>query len=117
MIKRLGLNKKVITILDGESLLNDATALNVYRVALIAVSTGTFIWWKAGLQILLVAGLGILIGVVIGFLFVLVQKKMANNPVVETSFTLLSPFVSCLAAEQFQLSGELKLNIQVSKEE
>jgi CPA1 family monovalent cation:H+ antiporter len=107
MIKRLGLNKKVITILDGESLLNDATALIVYRFAVIAVSTGTFIFWKAGLQFLLVAGVGILIGVVIGFLFVLVQKKIENNPVVETSLTLLSPFVSYLAAEQFHMSGEL----------
>jgi CPA1 family monovalent cation:H+ antiporter len=107
MIKRLGLNKKVITILDGESLLNDATALIVYRFAVIAVSTGTFIFWKAGLQFLLVAGVGIFIGVVIGFLFVLVQKKIEDNPVVETSLTLLSPFVSYLAAEQFHMSGEL----------
>lgn len=107
MIKKLGLNKKVITILDGESLLNDATALIVYRFAVISVSTGTFIFWKAGLQFLLVAGAGILIGVLIGLLFVLVQKKIENNPVVETSLTLLSPFVSYLAAEQFHMSGEL----------
>jgi CPA1 family monovalent cation:H+ antiporter len=107
MIKRLGLNKKVITILEGESLLNDATALIVYRFAVIAVSTGTFIFWKAGLQFLLVASVGILIGVVIGFLFVLVHKKIEDNPVVETSLTLLSPFVSYLAAEQFHMSGEL----------
>ena len=107
IIKRLGLNKKVNTILEGESLLNDASALIIYRFAVMAVTTGTFIFWKAGVQFLLIAGVGILVGVVIGFLFVLVQKQIENNPVVETSLTLLSPFVSYLAAEQFHMSGEL----------
>lgn len=107
MIKKLSLNKKVITILEGESLLNDASALIVYRFAVIAVSTGTFVFWKAGLQFLLIAGVGISIGVVMGLLFVLIHKKIENNPVVETSLTLLSPFVSYLAAEQFHMSGEL----------
>jgi len=107
IIKGLGLNKKVITILEGESLVNDASALIAYRYAVAAVTTGTFVFWKAGLQFLLVAGTGILIGIVVGYLFVLAHKKIENNPVVETSLTLLSPFVSYLAAEQFHMSGVL----------
>src|SRR6478735_7991832 len=107
IIKGLGLNKKVITILEGESLVNDASALIAYRYAVAAVTTGTFIFWKAGLQFLLVAGVGILIGIVVGYLFVLAHKKIENNPVVETSLTLLSPYVSYLAAEQFHMSGVL----------
>jgi monovalent cation/hydrogen antiporter len=107
IIKGLGLNKKVITILEGESLVNDASALIAYRYAVTAVTTGTFIFWKAGLEFLLVAGVGILIGIIIGYLFVLAHKKIENNPVVETSLTLLSPFVSYLAAEQFHMSGVL----------
>jgi CPA1 family monovalent cation:H+ antiporter len=107
IIKGLGLNKKVVTILEGESLVNDASALIAYRYAVTAVTTGTFIFWKAGLEFLLVAGVGILIGIVIGYLFVLAHKKIENNPVVETSLTLLSPFVSYLAAEQFHMSGVL----------
>lgn len=107
IIKGLGLNKKVITILEGESLVNDASALIAYRYAVAAVTTGTFILWKAGLEFLLVAGVGILIGIVTGYLFVLAHKKIENNPVVETSLTLLSPFVSYLAAEQFHMSGVL----------
>jgi CPA1 family monovalent cation:H+ antiporter len=97
----------VITILEGESLVNDASALIAYRYAVAAVTTGTFIFWKAGLEFLLVAGVGILIGIVVGYLFVLAHKKIENNPVVETSLTLLSPFVSYLAAEQFHMSGVL----------
>jgi CPA1 family monovalent cation:H+ antiporter len=107
IIKGLGLNKKVITILEGESLVNDASALIAYRYAVTAVTTGTFIFWKAGLEFLLVAGVGILIGVATGYLFVLAHKKIENNAVVETSLTLLSPFVSYLAAEQFHMSGVL----------
>src|SRR5215204_6233731 len=107
IIKGLGLNKKVITILEGESLVNDASALIAYRYAVMAVTTGTFVFWKAGLQFLLVAGLGIVIGIVAGYLFVLAHKKITNNPVVETSLTLLAPFVSYLAAEEFHMSGVL----------
>jgi monovalent cation/hydrogen antiporter len=107
IIKGLGLNKKVITILEGESLVNDASALIAYRYAVTAVTTGTFIFWKAGLQFLLVAGAGIIIGIVIGYLFVLAHKKIENNAVVETSLTLLAPYVSYLAAEQFHMSGVL----------
>src|SRR5678810_330614 len=91
IIKGLGLNKKVITILEGESLVNDASALIAYRYAVTAVTTGTFIFWKAGLQFLLVAGAGIIIGIVVGYLFVLAHKKIENNAVVETSLTLLAP--------------------------
>ena len=107
IIKGLGLNKQVITILEGESLVNDASALIAYRSAVAAVTTGTFVFWKAGLQFLLVAGMGILIGVLVGYVFVLAYKKIRNNPVVETSFTLLSPFISYLTAEQFHMSGVL----------
>jgi monovalent cation/hydrogen antiporter len=107
IINGLGLNKKVITILEGESLVNDASALIAYRYAVTAVTTGTFVFWKAGLEFLLVAGVGIVTGIVIGYMFVLVHKKIADNPVVETSLTLLAPFISYLAAEQFHMSGVL----------
>jgi CPA1 family monovalent cation:H+ antiporter len=107
IIKGLGLNKKVVTILEGESLVNDASALIAYRYAITAVTTGTFIFWEAGIQFLMVAGVGIFIGVVIGYLFIEAHKRIDNNPVVETSLTLLSPYISYLAAEHFHMSGVL----------
>ncbi|MGZ8508878.1 MAG: Na+/H+ antiporter [Chitinophagaceae bacterium] len=107
IIKGLGLNKKVITILEGESLVNDASALIAYRYAVAAVTTGTFVFWQASIQFVLVAGVGILIGIVTGYLFVLVHKKIENNTVVETSLTLLAPYISYLAAEHFHMSGVL----------
>ena len=107
IIQGLGLNKKVITILEGESLVNDASALIAYRYAVLAVTTGSFVLWQAGVQFLLVASIGILIGFVTGFLFVHAHKKIENNPLVETSLTLLAPFVAYLAAEHFHMSGVL----------
>lgn len=105
IIKGLGLNKRIITILEGESLVNDAAALIAYRYALAAATTGGFIFWQAGLQFLFVAGGGILIGVIIGYILVIAHKKINNNPVVETGLTLLTPFLSYLTAEQVHTSG------------
>ena len=107
IIKGLGLNKRVITILEGESLVNDASALIAYRYAVAAATTGSFVLWEAGLEFLLVAGAGILVGLAIGFLFVQAHKRITNNSVVETSLTLLLPFVAYLAAEQLHVSGIL----------
>jgi monovalent cation/hydrogen antiporter len=107
IIQGLGLNKKVITIIEGESLMNDASALIAYRYAVAAVTTGSFVFWQAGLQFLLVAGGGIIVGIIIGYAFALIHKKIRNNAVVETSLTLLAPFISYLAAGQFHLSGVL----------
>lgn len=109
IIKGLGLNKRVITILEGESLLNDASALIAYRYALIAITTGGFVWWQAGLQFLLVAGGGILIGIAVGYILAFAHKKIHNNPVVQTSLTLLTPFLSYLTAEQVHASGILSV--------
>jgi CPA1 family monovalent cation:H+ antiporter len=75
-------------------------------VCVTAVITGFYIL-ESRSSILLVAGVGIIIGIVVGYLFVLAHKKIENNPVVETSLTLLSPYVSYLVAEQFHMSGVL----------
>jgi len=105
--KGLGLNKQVASILEGESLVNDASALIAYRYALAATITGGFLFWQAGLQFLLVAGGGILIGLLVGYLVAWLHKAIHNYPIVETSLTLLTPFLSYLFAEQAHTSGIL----------
>ena len=107
IIKGLGLNKKVITIIEGESLINDASALIAYRYAVLAVTTGSFVFWKAGIQFFIVSSLGILIGFISGYLFIWIHKRIENNLVVETSLSLLTPFFAYLAAEHFHASGVL----------
>ena len=107
VIKGLGLNKKVITIIEGESLVNDASALIAYRYAVSAVLTGSFILWKASLQFILVAGGGVAIGFAVGYLLVFAHKKIHDNSLIETSLSLLTPFVAYLLAEELHVSGIL----------
>jgi len=102
IIKGLNLNRRVMTILEGESLVNDASALT-------AVLTGNFIFWKAGLQFLLVAGGGILIGIIVGYILVFVHKQVTNNSLVETGMSLLTPYLAYIAAEETQVSGILSV--------
>ena len=105
--KGLFVPRRVITVLEGESLVNDATGLIAYRYALAAVATGQFVLWQAGLQFLVVAGGGILLGVTVGQVLVWVHKITHGNATVDTSLTFLAPYVSYLAAEELHLSGVL----------
>lgn len=107
IIRGLGLNKRVITILQGESLVNDASALIAYRFAITAMSTGTFLLWDAGLHFLLLVAGGILAGIIIGYLFILIHKTILNNSIISTSLTILTPFIAYLAAEIVHTSGVL----------
>ncbi|MEO7768865.1 MAG: Na+/H+ antiporter, partial [Ferruginibacter sp.] len=105
--KGLGLNPRIITILEGESLVNDASGLVAYKYALAAVTAGNFVFWKAGLNFLMVAAAGIAIGLALGYLMYLVHKKFVCDPVVEVTLTFLTPFAAYLLAEHFHFSGVL----------
>ena len=105
--KGLGLQPRVITILEGESLINDASGLVAYRYALTAVTAGNFVLWQAGLNFLLVALAGIAIGLGVAYLIYLIHKKFICEPVIEVTLTFLTPFASYLLAEQFHFSGVL----------
>jgi Na+/H+ antiporter len=105
--KGLGLQPRMITILEGESLVNDASGLVAYKYALTAITAGNFVLWQAGLNFLLVASAGIIIGLMVGYLMYLVHKYFVTDPVVETTLTFLTPFAAYLLAEQFHFSGVL----------
>ncbi|MBL7833958.1 MAG: cation:proton antiporter [Cyclobacteriaceae bacterium] len=99
--------RRVITILEGESLVNDATGLIAYKYAVGAVMLGSFVLWQAGLQFLWVAIAGIGVGLIIGQIFLWVHKITPNNPTTDTTLTFIAPYVSYLLAEEFHLSGVL----------
>jgi CPA1 family monovalent cation:H+ antiporter len=105
--KGLKIPKRIITILEGESLVNDATGLIAYRYAIAAAASGTFIFWLAGINFFYVAGLGIVIGIAIGYAFFWVHKITPNNATTDTTFTLLAPYAAYLLAEEFHSSGVL----------
>ncbi|MFT3679699.1 MAG: Na+/H+ antiporter [Ferruginibacter sp.] len=105
--KGLGLHPRIITILEGESLVNDASGLVAYKYALTAITAGNFVLWQAELNFLMVAAAGIAIGLILGYGMYLIHKKFVCDPVVEVTFTFLTPFASYLLAEHFHFSGVL----------
>lgn len=109
--KGLRLSHKTVTILEGESLVNDASALIAYRFAIAAVSGAAFVWWQASLQFLLVLGGGFLVGMIAGVLLAQVLRFFRTNDMVVIGMTLLMPFVTYLIAEHFEVSGVIAVVI------
>ena len=105
--KGLGLHPRLLTILDGESLVNDASGLVAYKYALAAVTAGNFVLWEAGLNFIVVAGAGVAIGLGMGYIMYLIHKRFVCDPIVEVTLTFLTPFASYLFAEHFHFSGVL----------
>ncbi len=103
----LGLDPRLIAILEGESMINDASGLILYKYALTAIMAGNFVLWEAGLNFIWVVLGGVAIGLAIGFLMYLVHKNFICNPVIEVTLTFLTAFASYLLAEHFKVSGVL----------
>lgn len=100
--RRIGLPRRVVTVLEGESLLNDATALVALRTA-IAGSTGVV---GIGLDFGLAAGGGVLVGLLV-YVVVAWLRKHLTEPVLDTSVSLVTPFAAYVAAEEIHASGVL----------
>jgi len=103
--KGLHLSHNTVTILEGESLVNDASALVAYRFAVAAVTGVVFVWWHATLTFLLVLGGGFLVGFVIAKALTFVLRWFRGNRQVIIALLLLTPFVAYLLAEQLKVSG------------
>jgi CPA1 family monovalent cation:H+ antiporter len=103
----LNLPKRIITILEGESLINDAIGLVAYKFAVAAVVTGGFSLSKAGSSFIIVSFGGIFIGFVFGYLAVVIHTWLRDNPAIETVLTILTPYSAFLTAEKFHVSGVL----------
>lgn len=102
--RKLGLPRRIMTLLGGESLLNDATALTAYKVAL-AAAVGTGATLIGGFETFLVAAVGgTVIGLAVGFVISKVRGKL-QDPVMESGIGLVVPFFTYLAAEEVHASG------------
>jgi monovalent cation/hydrogen antiporter len=102
----LGLPRRIVQVLEGESLVNDAAALTVYRFAVAAVVTGTFSWGEALLSFVWIAAGGTAIGIALGLLFVKVFPRI-KDPQVEILSTFLLSYGSYFVAETVHASGVL----------
>ncbi|GAA4332079.1 Na+/H+ antiporter [Mucilaginibacter gynuensis] len=103
--KGLGLSHSTNTILEGESLVNDASALVAYRFAVAAVTGTAFVFWKASLEFAILMAGGVLVGLVMGKILAFIINRVHNNSMVTISFMLLMPFVTYLIAEDLHVSG------------
>ncbi len=102
--RRIGLSRRVVTILEGESLLNDATALVLFRVA-VAAAVGTAITpGQIAVEVVVAAGGGILVGAVGAVVFRFLHQR-TTDPLLDNALSLLAPFAVAAAAEQLHGSG------------
>lgn len=106
ILSRLSIPRRVITVLEGESLVNDASGLVLYKFAVAATLTGTFSLAQATTQFALVSLGGIACGIVLGLVFVFVHKRL-GDPFIEVLTTLAVPYVAYILAESVHLSGVL----------
>lgn len=106
IFRRIGAHRRVVTILEGESLMNDATALIAYRFAVAAITTGTFSWAGAGFAFIYVGLGGVVVGIVVGVLVTEAWRR-TSDPTLEIMVSLLAPFAAYLPAEALGLSGVL----------
>jgi CPA1 family monovalent cation:H+ antiporter len=102
--RRIGLPRRIVTILEGESLLNDATALVLLRVST-GVLTGAAVgFWDVGRDVVVTAGGGLLIGVAAAVLAAWLHRKILD-PLLDDALSLLTPFVVVIVAEELETSS------------
>jgi monovalent cation/hydrogen antiporter len=107
VLNGLPISRRVVTILEGESLLNDASSLIVFQFALSALITGQFVFLDATASFFRVVILGILIGLAIAHVVYAIHRFLPTTPSIDTAITLISPYLMYVAAEQFHSSGVL----------
>jgi Na+/H+ antiporter len=106
IMRRLGVPRRTVSIVEGESLVNDGTALVLYRVAVTAAVAGTFSVWGASWRLLWSIGGGVAIGLAVGFLVAAVRRRL-DNPPVEITIALLTGYVAFIPANAVAASGVL----------
>ncbi len=104
--RRLGVPRRLVTVLEGESLVNDATALVAYRLALVAVVAGGFSLWEAGLRFVVGAVGGVAIGFAVGWLIAQARRRL-DDPVIEIVLSVVTGYAAYLPADRLGLSGVL----------
>lgn len=107
ILKFVKVPKTLSSILEGESLLNDASSLIIFRFAMIAVATEQFIFYKAAISFSWMVFGGVAIGLLIGWLFMKAHKYLPTDANLDIFLSLLTPYIIYLAAEEVHSSGVL----------
>jgi CPA1 family monovalent cation:H+ antiporter len=106
IMRRVGAPRRIVAVLEGESLLNDATALVAYRVAVAAAVTGTFSAWTAVGTFAVGAAGGVAVGLVVGWIIAAIRRRLDDVPV-EVTISLLTGYAAYVPAERLGVSGVL----------
>jgi len=104
IMRRLGAPRRLLTVVEGENLTNDWTALMLYRFAVAAVVTGSFSLGEAGLRFVLSGLGGLLVGLAVGWIIRQVRSRI-DDPPTEITISILSGYAAYLPAEELGLSG------------
>jgi CPA1 family monovalent cation:H+ antiporter len=104
--RRLGVPRKLVTIVEGESLVNDGSGLVLYRLAVVAVVTGSFSFLDAGGLFVVSAGGGVLVGLAVGWLVRQIRLRL-DNPPAEITISLFTGYLAFLPAELLGVSAVL----------
>lgn len=105
VLKGLKIPKRVVTVLEGESLVNDASSLIVFRFALAAVTSGSFVFQKAATSFFLVTVMGIVIGLAVAHVFYAIHRWLPTSTNIDTALTFMAPYFMYITAEHFHFSG------------
>jgi Na+/H+ antiporter len=106
VLSRVQIPRRIVNILEGESLVNDASGLVLYKFAVAAAMAGSFSVIRASAEFVLVAAGGLLAGWLIGRLFVAVHARLEDS-LIEIMLAIALPYSAYLAAEAFHVSGIL----------
>lgn len=106
ILSRLNIPRHLVTILEGESLVNDASGLVIYKLAIAAVLTGAFSLGDASAQFALVSAGGVVIGMALAFLFIAIHSRL-GDPFIEVMTALAVPYTAYIVAESLHVSGVL----------
>jgi len=105
ILKRFSIGSRLRTIIEGESLINDASALVIYRFAVLAILTGSFSFKQASLQFVYVVVGGIIIGLVLGYILNKIASLM--QPLLSVVYSIVVPYATYCIADTLGLSGVL----------
>ncbi|MCA1729191.1 MAG: Na+/H+ antiporter [Actinobacteria bacterium] len=112
--QRLGVPRRIVIVLEGESLVNDATGIVAYRIAAAAVTAGVFSIWEAGLNFVVGSIGGVMIGLAVGWAVLWMRRRVSQNPSVQNTISLLTPFLAYLPAEELHINIATGLEIRFS---
>jgi len=102
--RRLGVPRRVVTVIEGESLVNDGTALVAYRYAVVAVTAGTFSLMHAGVSFVANVAGGIAVGLAVGYVLRMVRRRI-DDPPVEVTIAFVTGYLAYLPADLLHVSG------------